>query len=148
MELGEKNEKGERIKVEYYIKKGGKGLKNASLWAINSKMRLARRKLICWEKNESQKRGWGIKIIKMHNIYPCLTPGKRSPSVEKRWAAAVASRKESAKKNPESAKQNSESTEAVVVKSERKPSVVEASCNDGEIEVQVEVHNINTFIQL
>ena len=31
----EKNEKGERKKEENYIKKGEKGLKNASFWAIN-----------------------------------------------------------------------------------------------------------------
>ncbi len=33
----EKNEKGERKKEENYIKKGEKGLLNASFWAINSK---------------------------------------------------------------------------------------------------------------
>ena len=32
-----KYEKGERKKEENCIKKGGKGLKNASFWAINSK---------------------------------------------------------------------------------------------------------------
>ena len=39
MKLGvrEKNEKGERKKEENYIKKGGRGLKNASFWAIISK---------------------------------------------------------------------------------------------------------------
>ena len=36
-ELGEKNEKGERRKEENYIKKGEKGHRNASFWAINSK---------------------------------------------------------------------------------------------------------------
>ena len=35
--LGNKNEKGKRKKEENYIKKGEKGLKNASYWAINSK---------------------------------------------------------------------------------------------------------------
>ena len=35
--LRRKNEKGERTKEENYIKKEGKGLKNASFWAINSK---------------------------------------------------------------------------------------------------------------
>ena len=34
-ELGGKNEKGERKKEENYIKKGEKGLKNASFWDIN-----------------------------------------------------------------------------------------------------------------
>ena len=34
--LRRKNEKGERTKEENYIKKEGKGLKNASFWAINS----------------------------------------------------------------------------------------------------------------
>ena len=33
----EKNEKGERKKEENYIKKGEKGLKYASFWAIDSK---------------------------------------------------------------------------------------------------------------
>ena len=33
--LGKENEKGERKKEENYIKKGGKGHKNASFWAIN-----------------------------------------------------------------------------------------------------------------
>ena len=32
-----KNEKGERKKEENFIEKGGKRLKNASFWAINSK---------------------------------------------------------------------------------------------------------------
>ena len=38
MKLGvkKKNEKGERKKEENYIKKMGKGLKNASFWAIIS----------------------------------------------------------------------------------------------------------------
>ena len=36
-ELGKKNEKGERKREEYYIKKQGKGLKNAFFWDINSK---------------------------------------------------------------------------------------------------------------
>ena len=38
MKLGvrEKNEKGERKKEENYIKKGERGLKNASPWAIIS----------------------------------------------------------------------------------------------------------------
>ena len=40
MKLGvrENNEKRERKKEENYIKKGGKGLKNASFWVINSKI--------------------------------------------------------------------------------------------------------------
>ena len=33
-----KNEKGERKMEENYITNGGKGLKNASLWVINSKI--------------------------------------------------------------------------------------------------------------
>ena len=39
MKLGvrEKNEKGERKKEENYIKKGERGLKNASPWAVISK---------------------------------------------------------------------------------------------------------------
>ena len=40
MKLGvreRKSEKGERKKEENYIKKGGKGLKNVSFWAIISK---------------------------------------------------------------------------------------------------------------
>ena len=44
------------------LKKGEKGLKNASFWAINSKE-------FHGEKIESQKRGG--EIISMHNIYPC-----------------------------------------------------------------------------
>jgi len=36
-ELGKKNEKGERKKEENYIKKGERGLKNASPWAVISK---------------------------------------------------------------------------------------------------------------
>ena len=69
----EKNEKGEGKKEENYIKKWGKGLKNASFWAINSKIRLAppAANLCAGEKNESQKKGVGKKMIKMHNIYPC-----------------------------------------------------------------------------
>ena len=35
---GKKNEIGERKKEETYIRKGEKGLKNASFWAINSKI--------------------------------------------------------------------------------------------------------------
>ena len=37
----EKDEKGERKKEENYIKNGGKGLKNASFWAINSKKNIS-----------------------------------------------------------------------------------------------------------
>ena len=36
-ELGEKNEKRERKREENYMKKGEKGLKNASFWVINFK---------------------------------------------------------------------------------------------------------------
>ena len=50
-------------KEENYIKKGEKGLKNASFWAINSK------NLFVEEKIESQKSGGG-EMIRMHNIYP------------------------------------------------------------------------------
>ena len=56
MKLGvkrKKNEKGERKKEENYIKKGGKGLKNTSFWAINSKTDLS------GKIKESQKRGRG-----------------------------------------------------------------------------------------
>ena len=67
-ELGEKNEKGERKKEENYIKNGGKGLKNASFWAIISKKN--RRGVFSWGKKMNLKRGGG-EIIKMHNIYPC-----------------------------------------------------------------------------
>ena len=35
MSEGEKSEKGKEKKGEIYTKKGGKGLKNASFWAIN-----------------------------------------------------------------------------------------------------------------
>ena len=38
LRVREKNEKGERKKKENYIKKGGRGLKNASFWVMNSKM--------------------------------------------------------------------------------------------------------------
>ena len=45
---------GKEKNEENYIKKGGKGLKNASFWAINSKKSrgglTARRKLICMGK--------------------------------------------------------------------------------------------------
>ena len=37
LKLGVKGKKGERKKEENYIKKGGKGLKNSSFWATNSK---------------------------------------------------------------------------------------------------------------
>ena len=40
MAAGGKNEKGERITEENYIKNGGKGLKNVSFWVINSKIKL------------------------------------------------------------------------------------------------------------
>ena len=55
-----KNGKEKRRKIT--LKKGEKGLKNASFWAINSKE-------FHGEKIESQKRGG--EIISMHNIYPC-----------------------------------------------------------------------------
>ena len=44
-----------------YIEKGGKGLKNASFWAINSKKIAGGSSKTCLlgEKNESQKRGGG-----------------------------------------------------------------------------------------
>ena len=46
LDLGGKNEKGERKTEENYIKTTGKGLKNASFWVINSKtFRPARRNL-------------------------------------------------------------------------------------------------------
>ena len=54
--------KGKEKKEENYIKKGGKGLKNASFWAINSK------NLFDGEKNGIL-RGGG-EMIRMHNIYP------------------------------------------------------------------------------
>ena len=60
-----KLKRGKKKKEENYIKKGGKGLKSASFWAINPN-------LFVREKNESQKKGVGKKIIKMHNIYPCF----------------------------------------------------------------------------
>ena len=67
----EKNEKGERKKEENYIKKGGKGLKNASFWAINSKKNSPRPpQTYLSGKKMNLKRGGG-EIIKMHNIYPC-----------------------------------------------------------------------------
>ena len=46
------------------LKKGGKGLKNASFWAINSKNFAGEKKNL--------KRGGG-EMIKMHNIYPWIT---------------------------------------------------------------------------
>ena len=66
-ELGGKNEKGERKKEENYIKKGEKGLKNASFWDINflkiftgglptTPLALT---YLSEKKNESQKRGKG-----------------------------------------------------------------------------------------
>ena len=55
-------------KEENYINKGGKGLKNASFWAINSPR--PPQTYLSGEKNESQKRGEGG-MIKMHNIYHC-----------------------------------------------------------------------------
>ena len=59
---GEKNEIRERKKEENHIEKGGKGLKNASFWAINSKnfaggLPPARRKLIVGKKKLNLKRG-------------------------------------------------------------------------------------------
>ena len=48
--------KGKEKKEENYIKKGGKGLKNASFWAINSK-KIAPRKLIFRGKIMNLKRG-------------------------------------------------------------------------------------------
>ena len=36
LEVGEKMKKGKEKKKEDYIKKGGKGLKNASFWAIKN----------------------------------------------------------------------------------------------------------------
>ena len=54
------NEKRERKKEENYSKKRGKGLKNASkIFAPPP----------CISKKEV-----GKKIIKMHNIYPCIFP--------------------------------------------------------------------------
>ena len=60
-------------KEHNYNKKGGKGLKNVSFWAINSKKKLPRppQSYLSGNKIESQKRGVG-EMIRMHNIYPCL----------------------------------------------------------------------------
>ena len=46
--------KGKEKRRKIKLKKGGKGLKNASFWAI-----ISNRKLIGWGKNESKKRGGG-----------------------------------------------------------------------------------------
>ena len=46
-------QKGKEKKEKNYIKKGEKGLKNTSFWAINSKTYFS------GDKNESQKRGGG-----------------------------------------------------------------------------------------
>ena len=72
-ELGEKMLKGIEKKQKNYIKKGGKGLKNASFWAINIFFRMEGfpQTYFSGGKNESQKRGGGM--INMQNIYPCLS---------------------------------------------------------------------------
>ena len=57
---------------ENYIKKRGKGLKNASFWVVSSKTIRTLPYLInlfVGGKDESQKRGEG-EIIKILNIYP------------------------------------------------------------------------------
>ena len=61
----EKKSKGESKKEENNIKKGENALKCIF---FGYKLRPARCKLICREKNESPKRGGGM--IRMHNIYP------------------------------------------------------------------------------
>ena len=60
--------KRERKKEENYIKKGEKGLKNASFWASPRPPQT----YLSGEKM-NLKKGVGEKIIKMHNIYPCIT---------------------------------------------------------------------------
>ena len=60
--------KGKEKRGKITLKKGEKGLKNASFWAINSPRPM--QTYLSGEKNESQKRGGGM--IKMHNIYPCI----------------------------------------------------------------------------
>ena len=66
--LGGENEKGERKTEENSIKNGGKDLKNASLWVINSKnfLRPAHYNFIRRKKNLSQKCGGGM--IEVQNI--------------------------------------------------------------------------------
>ena len=63
----EKNQKGQRKKEENYIKKGAKGLKNASFWAINFPPPAAN--LFVGKKMNPKRGGWE-QMIKMHNIYP------------------------------------------------------------------------------
>ena len=65
-ELGKKNKKGERKREENYMKKGEKGLKNASFWVINSKNF---RKLVHRGKKMISKGGGGG-MIELDNIYP------------------------------------------------------------------------------
>ena len=48
----EKKKKAKEKKEKNYIKRGGKGHKNASFWALSSNIRGR-------GKNESQNRGWG-----------------------------------------------------------------------------------------
>ena len=73
-----KKGKEKRKKTENYIKKGEKGLKNASFWAINSKknsrgglslLPTRRRKLICREKNLISKEGGGVWELSECTIY-------------------------------------------------------------------------------
>ena len=62
--------KGKEKKEENYIKKGGKGLKNASFWAINPPQTYLSGKKF------NLKRGG---MIRIHNIYPwiyILTDGR------------------------------------------------------------------------
>ena len=67
--------KGKEKKEENYNKKGGKGLKNASFWAIHSKKnRFAppTATLFAEGKKNFQWRKGGGEIIEMHNICPWL----------------------------------------------------------------------------
>ena len=57
--------------------KTGKGLKNASFWAINSK------KL-------NLKRGGGEEMIRMHNTYPCLDMNSQILEPSKHFEAVLA----------------------------------------------------------
>ena len=69
-----KNEKEERKTEENYIKNGGKDLKNASFWAINSKNFRGKPPQTCSsgkKMNHKRRGGGGGKMIEMNKIYPC-----------------------------------------------------------------------------
>ena len=61
---------GEEKRRRITLKKGGKGLKNASYLGYN--LRPARRKTYLLGKKINLKRGGRGKMIKMYNIYPCV----------------------------------------------------------------------------